>query len=350
MNRFDLIDTLAVSHDLDDEKLLFLLTDHCSWTSEEEAYLYEKARRIATTYYGKNIYLRGLIEFTNFCKNDCYYCGIRRSNQKLTRYRLTEDEILRCCEMGYALGYRTFVLQGGEDPYYTDDTLTHLIRSIKKHYPDCALTLSIGEKDISSYQAYYQAGADRYLLREETADETHYRLLHPKDQTLIHRKECLRTLKSIGYQVGCGFMVGSPGQTPKCVLSDLRFMQKLLPDMIGIGPFIPHHDTCFAASPAGTFSATLHILSILRLLFPKALLPATTALASIHPQGRDAGILAGANVIMPNISPDKARANYQLYDGKICIHEEAQKCAQCLKSSIERIGYHVCISRGDPVC
>ena len=288
-----------------------------------------------------------MIEFTNICKNDCYYCGIRRSNQNAERYRLSEEQILSCCSQGYALGFRTFVLQGGEDPYYSDARMIPLVRTIRQRYPDCAITLSLGERSRESYQALYAAGADRYLLRHETANEEHYRYLHPADLSLQNRKSCLFTLREIGYQVGAGMMIGAPGQTILHLIEDLRFLQQLRPHMIGIGPFIPHQDTPFHAEKPGTLQDTLHLLAILRLLFPKVLLPATTALGTIHPQGRELGILAGANVIMPNLSPVNVRGKYLLYDGKICTGDEAAECHSCMERRMEKIGYCISADRGD---
>ncbi len=267
----------------------------------------ELAACVRDEIYGKKVYIRGLIEFTNYCKNNCLYCGIRAGNAKAERYRLMPDEILSCADSGYELGYRTFVLQGGEDPYYTDEILTSIVRKIKEKYPDCAVTLSVGERPYESYKKLKEAGADRYLLRHETADCEHYKKLHPAELSAEHRQECLYVLKDIGYQVGCGIMVGSPYQETKHIVKDIRFMQDLQPHMIGIGPFIPHHDTPFAQEKQGSLKDTLKLLSLLRLLFPKVLLPATTALGTIHPLGREMGIKAGANVVMPNLSPTATR-------------------------------------------
>lgn len=344
MNNTDRIDFLEKNRDLPDKEMKALLT---TMTEPDEEYLYMRARRIREAYYGKEVYLRGLIEFTNYCKNDCRYCGIRKSNRHADRYRLTKEEILDCCRKGYALGFRTFVLQGGEDLYYSCDDICEIVRQIKKEHPDCAVTLSIGEKTKGEYQSYFDAGAERYLLREETSDEAHYRFLHPEELSMRHRMGCLYELREIGYQVGCGFMVGSPGQTWDCVLEDLRFMQDLRPQMIGIGPFIPHKDTQYAHEKAGTMDDTLHLLGMLRLMFPNALLPATTALGTIHPLGREKGILAGANVVMPNLSPRGVRGKYLLYDGKICTGDEAAECRRCMELRIARTGYHVEVSRGD---
>lgn len=310
-------------------------------------YLFEKARKVSNDNYGHEVYIRGLIEFTNYCKNDCYYCGIRKSNQNAQRYRLTKEQILDCCDAGYELGFRTFVLQGGEDGYYTDDKMIDIIKAIKKNHPDCALTLSIGEKSYESYQAFYDAGADRYLLRHETADVGHYGKLHPLSLSLDHRKKCLYNLKNIGYQVGCGFMVGSPYQTTDCIVEDLLFIKELTPHMVGIGPFIPHHDTPFAKREAGTMELTLFLLGIIRLMLPEVLLPATTALGTIHPKGRELGILSGANVVMPNLSPANVRKKYLLYDNKICTGDEAAECRHCLQRRMESIGYQLSVSRGD---
>lgn len=340
----NLIEKLYLQQDLTDEEFLTLIT---ALSEPDEDLLYERARQVQLRTYGKNVFLRGLIEFTNYCKNDCYYCGIRRSNRNAERYRLTDEQILHCCEQGYALGFRTFVLQGGEDPCFTDARMVPLIREIRRAHPDCAITLSLGERSRESYQAMFEAGADRYLLRHETANEAHYRLLHPAELDLNHRKECLFALREIGYQVGAGMMLGAPGQTVQTQIEDLRFLQSLRPHMIGIGPFIPHKDTPFHDCPPGTLRDTLHFLAILRLMFPDVLLPATTALGTIHPQGRELGILAGANVIMPNLSPTDVRGKYLLYDGKICTGDEAAECRSCLERRIEKIGYHVRIDRGD---
>ena len=339
-----IIDRIREQQNISREELEILLT-----TEDKEAleYLRTSAREVADAVYGRQVFIRGLIEFSNYCKNDCLYCGIRRSNVKADRYRLTKEEILSCCDNGYGLGFRTFVLQGGEDAYFTDERICDLVISIKKRYPDCAVTLSIGEKEKSSYQAFFNAGADRYLLRHETADEAHYRSLHPKEMSLSHRKQCLWELKEIGYQVGCGFMVGSPEQTVDTLYEDLQFIKELQPHMVGIGPFIPQKDTPFGEKQAGTLDQTLRLLSIIRLIHPHVLLPSTTALGTIHPLGREKGIQAGANVVMPNLSPVAVRGKYQLYDNKICTGDEAAECRYCMQRRMESIGYEVVVSRGD---
>lgn len=306
-----------------------------------------EAVRLRKEIYGKAVYTRGLIEFTNYCKNNCYYCGIRRDNRNTKRYRLTEEEIMLCCANGYELGFRTFVLQGGEDPYFTDERMVHIIRNIIEHYPDCALTLSIGEKSYESYKQFREAGADRYLLRHETANDAHYRTLHPEEMSLAVRKQCLYDLKSLGYQVGAGFMVGSPGQTMEHLAEDLLFLQELQPQMVGIGPFIPHHDTKFSDEPAGSVQMTLFLLSMIRIMLPHVLLPATTALGTLDPLGREKGMQAGANVIMPNLSPVKNRKQYDLYDNKICTGEEAAECRGCLEQRMMSVGYELVRDRGD---
>ena len=338
-----LIDRLERDHKLTKDEWIAVITERT-----DRAYLFERARALAKQYYGNAVYVRGLIEFTNYCKNDCYYCGIRRSNGKAERYRLREKEILDCCREGYDLGFRTFVLQGGEDGYYTDEKLETLIRQIKTAYPDCALTLSVGEKSRESYQKYFDAGADRYLLRHETANEGHYKKLHPKELTLKNRMDCLWNLKEIGYQVGCGFMVGSPGQMAECLAEDMLFITELQPQMVGIGPFVPHHETPFANESKGTVEQTLYMIGLLRLLKPNLLIPATTALGTIHARGREEGILAGANVVMPNLSPIGVRKKYELYDNKICTGDEAAECRHCLQGRIESIGYKLSVGRGDP--
>lgn len=316
-------------------------------SDELAGYLFQKAVALRKRYYGTDVYIRGLIEFTNYCKNDCLYCGIRRSNGNAQRYRLTPEQILACCQDGYQLGYRTFVLQGGEDPWFTPARMTELIREIKSRFPDCALTLSVGEHSRDTYQRWFDAGADRYLLRHETANDIHYRSLHPAPLSPENRKRCLWDLKEIGYQVGCGFMVGSPGQTAAHLAQDLLFLHALQPDMVGIGPFIPQHDTPLAHFPAGTLELTLFLLGLIRVMLPDVLLPATTALGTIHPQGRELGIQAGANVCMPNLSPTGVRAKYALYDNKICTGDESAQCRRCLENRMAGIGYQVVVHRGD---
>ncbi|MCQ4023235.1 MULTISPECIES: [FeFe] hydrogenase H-cluster radical SAM maturase HydE [unclassified Ruminococcus] len=321
---------------------------HCGDKQELE-YLYSKSREQAKKYYGNKIYVRGLIEFTNYCKNDCLYCGIRASNKNARRYRLGEDEILDCCKNGYSLGFRTFVLQGGEDMHYTDDDYVRIISKIKSLYPSCAVTLSIGERSRRSYERYFDAGADRYLLRHETADCEHYKKLHPEKMSFENRMRCIRDLKEIGYQTGVGIMVGSPYQTQESIYKDLQFIKKIEPQMVGIGPFIPHKDTPFARFKPGNCDLTLKLLAIIRLIHPNILLPATTALGTIAPDGRERGILAGANVVMPNLSPVMHRKDYSLYDNKICTGEEAAECRFCLSRRVESIGYEIVTDRGDAV-
>ena len=307
----------------------------------------QEAVRIQKKYFGNKIYTRRLVEFTYYCRNDCYYCGIRHSNTNAERYRLTKEEILQCCENGHALGFRTFVLQGGEDPWFNDERMIDIIKSIKQNYPDCAITLSIGEKSKESYRKFREAGADRYLLRHETADEAHYRYLHPENLSLSNRKQCLYDLKELGYQIGAGFMVGAPGQTMENLAEDLVFLKKLNPHMAGIGPFIPHHDTKFAKEEPGSVELTLFLLSVIRIMLPKVLLPATTALGTLDPRGREKGFQAGANVVMPNLSPVKNRKQYELYDNKICTGEEAAECRGCLSRRAESVGYEIVTDRGD---
>ena len=343
MNR-DILSKIEQEQMISREELEELLTTTDQELIEE---LYRRARATAGKYYGKEIYLRGLIEFTNYCKNNCYYCGIRCGNEKAQRYRLTMDQILSCCESGWELGFRTFVLQGGEDPYFTDEKIVDIVKKIRNSYPDCAITLSIGEKTKESYRLYKEAGADRYLLRHETANEDHYRHLHPEQMSLANRKQCLRDLKELGYQTGAGFMVGAPGQTLECLAEDLIFLKELNPEMVGIGPFIPHHDTKFADEPAGSVELTLFLLSVLRIILPKCLLPATTALGTADPKGREKGLLAGANVVMPNLSPLGVRKKYALYDGKLCTGEEAAQCIGCLSRRVASVGCRIVTARGD---
>lgn len=338
-----LIDKLRKNQILSYDEYLLLIKnrDKCA------DYLFKNASEVRESIYGNKIYIRGLIEFTNYCKNNCYYCGIRRDNKCADRYRLSPDEIIDCADYGYELGFRTFVLQGGEDPYYTDDMLCDIVRKLKENHPDCAVTLSLGERDSESYKALKNAGADRYLLRHETADCDHYGKLHPSEMSFQNRINCLENLKKLGYQVGAGFMVGSPFQTEENLANELLFLKKLNPNMVGIGPFIAHKDTPFFDEPSGTAELTLFMLGLIRLTLPNVLLPATTALGTIDPLGREKGIHAGANVVMPNLSPINVRKKYMLYDNKICTGDEAAQCIECLKRRIATTGCEIEISRGD---
>lgn len=340
----DRIRELRERQTLPPEELKALLT---TLTPDDEQMLYAVAREVREQHYGREVYLRGLIEFSSWCRNDCRYCGLRRSNARAERYRLSEEQILDCCDKGYNLGFRTFVLQSGEDPYYSDDLICGIVRNIRAAHPDCAVTLSIGEKSRASYEAYFAAGAERYLLRQETSNPWHYRQLHPAELSIANRKRCLKDLMDIGYQVGCGIMVGTPHQTWDFVLEDLYYMKALQPHMVGIGPFIPHKDTPFCDEPRGTLEDTLHLLAVIRLMLPDVLLPATTALGTIHPLGRELGLKAGANVVMPNLSPRDVRGKYLLYDGKICTGDEAAECRHCMERRVARAGYQVVTSRGD---
>ena len=342
----DLADKLERTKDLTNEEFISVLE---SEDPELNEYLAEKARPARERYYGKEVYLRGLIEFTNYCKNNCRYCGIRSGNRNAERYRLTEEQILDCSDQGYTLGFRTFVLQGGEDPYFTDERMESIVRNIKERHPDCAITLSIGEREKDSHQRLFDAGADRYLLRHETADKEHYEMLHPKEMSYEHRMKCLRDLREIGYQVGCGMMVGSPYQTTEHLVKDLRFLQEFRPEMVGIGPFIPHHDTEYAERKEGSLDLTLRLLSVIRLFLPDVLLPATTALGTVNALGREKGLQAGANVVMPNLSPTNVRGKYLLYDNKICTGDEAAECIRCMTARIARVGYQVEEKRGDHI-
>jgi len=335
---------LVNEHDLRSEELLHLIQNADDETKE---YLRSEARKAADKVFGNKVFIRGLIEFTNYCRCDCFYCGIRRSNDTVQRYRLDKETILECCKEGYEAGLRTFVLQGGEDGYFTDERLCDIVASIKKNHPDCAVTLSVGERSRESYQKLYDAGADRFLLRHETADCDHYAVLHPQNQTLENRMNCLRDLKEIGYQVGCGFMVGSPGQTDECIVKDLRFIKDFEPQMVGIGPFLPAQHTPFEKKSAGSAEKTLFLLSIVRLLIPNVLLPATTALGTAEKDGRLKGILHGSNVVMPNLSPTGVRKLYNLYDNKLSSGAEAAENIALLDKSFKTVGYEVAVSRGD---
>lgn len=339
-----LAEKLVDLHKLTKDEYITLLQDY---DEEVAKYLRNKAVELRKKWYGNKVYLRGLIEFTNYCKNNCYYCGIRAENKCVQRYRLNLEDIMQCCKQGYQLGYRTFVLQGGEDPFYQDEFMVEIVKTIKERYPDCAITLSLGERSYESYKMLKEAGADRYLLRHETANEEHYQRLHPSSMSLQNRKQCLYQLKELGYQVGAGFMVGSPYQTNEALAEDLVFLSELQPEMIGIGPYLPHSETPFATMEKGSLEKTLYLLSILRIMFPNVLLPATTALGTIHPKGREAGIEAGANVVMPNLSPVTVRKQYELYDNKICTGDEAAECRKCLENRIKSIGYEIVEERGD---
>ena len=344
MKILSIIEKLKTTQTATREELIFLLQNV---TDAERGELRRAAQQTAQAVFGNKIYIRGLIEISSICKQDCYYCGLRRSNSNAVRYRLTPEQILSCCEQGYALGFRTFVLQGGEDGFFTDEVVCAIVREIKRRYPDCAVTLSLGERGDESFRRLYAAGADRYLLRHETADLAHYARLHPDSMSGAERQRQLFALKQIGFQTGAGFMVGSPYQTAENLADDLLFLQKLQPQMCGIGPFIPHKDTEFRDFSQGSLELTLTLLAVIRLMHPRILLPATTALGTIHPKGRELGILHGANVVMPNLSPLEHRKDYAIYDNKICTGDEAAECIRCLSVRMEHIGYKIVTERGD---
>lgn len=344
MTNIERIDLLNREHRLEKSQWIQLFS---TFTPEDTAYAKNLAREITDARFGKRIYFRGIVEFSNICKNDCYYCGIRCSNREVSRYRLTPEDILACCQEGYEAGFRTFVLQGGEDGWFSDARMCDIIRTIKSNYPDCAVTLSLGERSRESYQRLFDAGADRYLLRHETADPIHYAHLHPPRQTLADRMRCLADLKEIGYQTGCGIMVGSPGQTPETLAEDMVFMQAFQPQMVGIGPFLPHKDTPFREEASGSVDTTLFILALCRILLPQVLMPATTALGTAEADGRKLGVLAGCNVVMPNLSPAQVRKKYMLYDNKAGTDLTAQQGIALLRRQMEEIGYEVVIGRGD---
>ncbi len=339
-----IINKLENTHSLNKEEYEALIN---AYSPELADILAKKAVKAQKRIYGNKVFIRGLIEISNICKNNCFYCGIRCGNNNVERYRLDISEILYCCKEGYDLGFRTFVLQGGEDPYFDDEVLCNIIKQIKDNHPDCAITISLGERSYESYKRIYDAGADRYLLRHETAQSDHYSKLHPDNMQHEWRMKCLNNLKAIGFQTGCGFMVGSPYQTSKNIANDLKFIEEFKPEMCGIGPFIPHKESPFKDYKAGSFELTLYLLSIIRLIQPNILLPATTALASINEMGRELGILAGANVIMPNLSPENQRKKYELYNNKLYSGEESAKNLLKLKNSMKKIGYEIVVDRGD---
>ncbi len=342
-NAIKLLDKLFTTKTLDIEEYEHLISAQSEETVQYAKQLADELRR---AYYSNEIFVRGLIEIGNVCKNDCFYCGIRKSNKNCDRYILSKEQILNCCKEGYALGFRTFVLQGGENVISVNN-ICAIVKSIKSLYPDCAVTLSLGEYEKEDYEKMYNSGADRYLLRHETADEDHYSLLHPENMNLSHRINCLKNLKEIGFAVGCGFMVGSPYQTAETLAKDLKFIEEFSPDMCGIGPFIPHKNTPFKDFKAGDLHQTLYLLSLIRIIKPNILLPATTALGTISPKGREMGIEAGANVVMPNLSPVSVRKKYELYDNKICTGEESAQCRECLSARMRSVGFKIVTDRGD---
>jgi len=339
-----IVDKLCHEHSLTAEEYRSLLLCEDTITN---SYLQEKAQQTTIARFGRGVFIRGLIEISNRCRNNCLYCGIRKSNTMVSRYALSRETILSCCREGYAIGFRTFVLQGGEDVSQTDDWVEETVASIHREFPDCAITLSLGEKSKEAYQRFFKAGANRYLLRHETFNKEHYGKLHPADMSRDRRLQCLKWLKDTGYQTGTGIMVGSPGQTTDHLVEDLLFIERFQPEMIGIGPFIPHTDTPFANEPAGNIEMTLKLLSIFRLMHPSALIPATTALSTLSPDGRVQGILAGANVVMPNLSPSSVREKYSLYNNKAAFGSEAAEGLKELELQLRKIGYHISKERGD---
>lgn len=344
MSNIKRIETLRKENFLPEEELAQLLE---TAGSEDKKYAALTARAVADEVFGKKIYFRALVEISNYCRNNCYYCGVRKANRDIYRYRLNEEDILSACSEAYSFGLRTFVLQGGEDAYYTDERLCRLINEIKNKYPDCAVTLSLGEKTRESYQALFDAGADRYLLRHETADCEHYSRLHPEEMSFTNRMRCLGDLREIGFQTGCGFMVGSPYQTTETLVKDLMYIKEFDPQMVGIGPFIPHKDTPLRDFRAGSADDTVFLLSLIRLLVPHAMLPATTALGTISQCGRERGILAGANVLMPNVSPYEARSNYKIYENKLGSEDDSSDSVETSKRLVENMEYEVHVGRGD---
>ena len=340
----NVISKLIDTHSLTVEEYESLLNNI---QDDEREVLKQEAAKLAKSIYGNKIFARGLIEFSNYCKNNCYYCGIRNGNKNCERYRLTKEQIYDCCDIGYELGFRTFVLQSGEDLFYNDDLMVEIISHIRNKFQDCAITISIGEKEKSTYKKYFDAGANRYLLRHETANKELYEKIHPKEMSFENRMRCLQDLRDIGFQVGAGYMVECPHQTNYDLALDLKFIEEFKPEMCGIGPFIPHKDTDYRNEKAGTLEKTLLLLSITRIILPRVLLPATTALGTINPLGREMGVQHGANVVMPNLSPTEVRSKYLLYDNKICTGDEAAECKNCMSGRMKRIGYELVVDRGD---
>ncbi len=338
------IDTLAEQGRIPREGYRALLQ---SSDLEEAEYLFERARERAQANFGREVYIRGLIEITNRCRNNCYYCGIRASNREVERYAMSQEEILESCHHGYSLGFRTFVFQGGEDARMSDEWIVDTVAMVRQRYPDVAITLSLGERTREVYQQFFDAGANRYLLRHESRNAAHYSLLHPSNMTIESRVEALEALKVVGFQVGTGIMVGTPQQRIEHIIEDIAFIENFKPEMIGIGPFIPHHATPFAQHKAGSVELTLRLIAIFRLMHPKALIPSTTALATLVEDGRERGILAGANVVMPNVSPNYARGNYQLYDNKVAFGAESAEGLSRLSERLSAIGYSINYGRGD---
>lgn len=345
MKCIEIINKLYTQKSASREELIFLLNN---LNEAYTKYLLKKSNDVRKQNYGDVVYLRGIIEFTNHCKRNCLYCGIRRDNKSTDRYRLTKEEILECATLGNKLGYKTFVLQGGEDPYFTDEKMIDIIKLLKERFPQNAITLSLGERSYESYKSMYEAGADRYLLRHETASKELYEALHP-DGNFENRIKCLKDLKEIGYQVGAGFLVGLPDSNVYDMVENLLFIKELEPAMCGIGPFIPQKDTSLSKEKQGTVEETIIYLALIRLLVPDILLPSTTALGTIDPLGREKGLKAGANVVMPNLSPVSVREKYALYDGKICTGDEAAECRNCIERKIVNAGFRVEITAGHNV-
>lgn len=330
---FDIIAKAENTHDLRKDEIVQLLT-----TDEYNGELFAAADRVRSKYVGDDVHLRGLIEFSNICKQNCLYCGLRRENRKINRYRLTPEQIIDFAGKAKTYGYRTVVLQSGEDENFDVATMQRIIREIKAM--DMALTLSVGEKTKEEYAAYREAGADRYLLRIETTDKQLYEKLDP-GMSFDNRKRCLRDLKELGFEVGTGCMVGLPGQTLESLADDILFFKEIDADMIGIGPFIPNADTPLSEEKGGTFTLSLKVMAITRLLLPDINIPATTAMESLDHNGRVIALGSGANVVMPNVTEGDYRKWYALYPGKICINDTPAHCRSCITGKIGGIGRKV---------
>lgn len=306
-------------------------------------WLFSLADKTREEYVGDEVHLRGLIEFSNICKRQCKYCGLRCEDKFIDRYRISKENIISYAEHAVNMGYKTIVLQSGEDEYYNTDLMCEIIEGIKKL--GVALTLSIGEKTYEEYKAFKEAGADRYLIRIETTDKTLYNQMHP-NMDFDNRVRCLGDLGRLGYEVGTGCLVGLPNQTIESLADDILFFKEINADMVGIGPFIPHPHTPLKDSATGSFTLALKVMALTRILLKDINIPATTAMETLNPNGRIIALQSGANVVMPNVTTTEYRAKYEIYPNKICINENPDKCKGCISAKIQSIGRSVSTSFG----